>query len=207
MIPKGGGIVNAWTDPELVDRRERLLDILRSYGRLAVAYSGGVDSAGRGQGRARRPGRRDDRRHGGLGEPRAGRAGRGRRTGQEDRDRPPDHPDRGVRRPELPPEQLRPLLLLQERALRPAREPEGRPGGRDDRLGREHGRPGGPPAGHEGGGRARRPPPAPGGRPDQGPRPPAGQGLGPPHLGQAGDPLPVEPDRLRRGRHARSASG
>jgi len=34
-----------WTDPELVDRRERLLAILRGYGRLAVAYSGGVDSA------------------------------------------------------------------------------------------------------------------------------------------------------------------
>ncbi len=34
-----------WSDPEIVDRRERLLDILRGYGRLAVAYSGGVDSA------------------------------------------------------------------------------------------------------------------------------------------------------------------
>ncbi len=37
--------MSAWTDPELVDRRERLLDILRGYGRVAVAYSGGVDSA------------------------------------------------------------------------------------------------------------------------------------------------------------------
>jgi len=37
--------LDAWTDPELVDRRERLLAILRGYGRLAVAYSGGVDSA------------------------------------------------------------------------------------------------------------------------------------------------------------------
>ncbi len=37
--------MDAWTDPELVDRRERLLAILRGYGRLAVAYSGGVDSA------------------------------------------------------------------------------------------------------------------------------------------------------------------
>jgi len=37
--------VGAWTDPELVARRERLLEILRGYGRLAVAYSGGVDSA------------------------------------------------------------------------------------------------------------------------------------------------------------------
>ncbi len=37
--------MDAWTDPELVDRRERLLEILRGYGRLAVAYSGGVDSA------------------------------------------------------------------------------------------------------------------------------------------------------------------
>jgi len=34
-----------WTDPELVARRDRLLQILRGYGRLAVAYSGGVDSA------------------------------------------------------------------------------------------------------------------------------------------------------------------
>jgi uncharacterized protein len=37
--------LSAWNDPELVARRERLLDILRGYGRLAVAYSGGVDSA------------------------------------------------------------------------------------------------------------------------------------------------------------------
>ena len=37
--------MGAWTDPELVSRRERLLEILRGYGRLAVAYSGGVDSA------------------------------------------------------------------------------------------------------------------------------------------------------------------
>jgi uncharacterized protein len=37
--------VSAWTDPELVARRDTLLEILRGYGRLAVAYSGGVDSA------------------------------------------------------------------------------------------------------------------------------------------------------------------
>lgn len=37
--------MSTWTDPELVDRRERLLGIIRGYGRLAVAYSGGVDSA------------------------------------------------------------------------------------------------------------------------------------------------------------------
>jgi len=32
-------------DPELASRRDQLLDTLRSYGRVAVAYSGGVDSA------------------------------------------------------------------------------------------------------------------------------------------------------------------
>ena len=37
--------MSAWTDPELVARRDLLLEILRGYGRLAVAYSGGVDSA------------------------------------------------------------------------------------------------------------------------------------------------------------------
>jgi len=37
--------LSAWNDPELVARRDRLLEILRGYGRLAVAYSGGVDSA------------------------------------------------------------------------------------------------------------------------------------------------------------------
>ena len=35
----------AWTDPTLIDHRDRLLAALRSYGRVAVAYSGGVDSA------------------------------------------------------------------------------------------------------------------------------------------------------------------
>lgn len=34
-----------WNDPELRDRRDRLVDTLRGYGRVAVAYSGGVDSA------------------------------------------------------------------------------------------------------------------------------------------------------------------
>ena len=37
--------MSTWTDPELVARRDTLLEILRGYGRLAVAYSGGVDSA------------------------------------------------------------------------------------------------------------------------------------------------------------------
>ena len=37
--------MSVWTDPELVARRDLLLDTLRGYGRLAVAYSGGVDSA------------------------------------------------------------------------------------------------------------------------------------------------------------------
>ena len=34
-----------WNDPELAARRDLLLETLRGYGRLAVAYSGGVDSA------------------------------------------------------------------------------------------------------------------------------------------------------------------
>lgn len=33
------------SDPELIDQRDRLLETLRGYGRVAVAYSGGVDSA------------------------------------------------------------------------------------------------------------------------------------------------------------------
>ncbi len=37
--------MSVWTDPELVARRDLLLETLRGYGRLAVAYSGGVDSA------------------------------------------------------------------------------------------------------------------------------------------------------------------
>ncbi len=34
-----------WTDPTLIDQRDRLVRTLRGYGRVAVAYSGGVDSA------------------------------------------------------------------------------------------------------------------------------------------------------------------
>jgi uncharacterized protein len=37
--------VGDWTDPTLIDHRDRLLAALRGYGRVAVAYSGGVDSA------------------------------------------------------------------------------------------------------------------------------------------------------------------
>jgi uncharacterized protein len=33
-----------WNDPELGARRDRLVETLRGYGRVAVAYSGGVDS-------------------------------------------------------------------------------------------------------------------------------------------------------------------
>lgn len=33
-----------WNDPQLVDHRDRLLAALRGYGRVAVAYSGGIDS-------------------------------------------------------------------------------------------------------------------------------------------------------------------
>lgn len=34
-----------WNDPQLAATRDRLLDTLRGYGRVAVAFSGGVDSA------------------------------------------------------------------------------------------------------------------------------------------------------------------
>jgi uncharacterized protein len=37
--------VGEWTDPTLIDQRDRLISTLRGYGRVAVAYSGGVDSA------------------------------------------------------------------------------------------------------------------------------------------------------------------
>jgi uncharacterized protein len=37
--------VGEWTDPTLIDQRDRLVETLRGYGRVAVAYSGGVDSA------------------------------------------------------------------------------------------------------------------------------------------------------------------
>ncbi|HMB04186.1 MAG TPA: ATP-dependent sacrificial sulfur transferase LarE [Isosphaeraceae bacterium] len=33
-----------WNDPALIVRRDRLIDTLRGYGRVAVAFSGGVDS-------------------------------------------------------------------------------------------------------------------------------------------------------------------
>ena len=36
--------LSEWNDPELVAQRDRLLETLRGYGRVAVAYSGGVDS-------------------------------------------------------------------------------------------------------------------------------------------------------------------
>ena len=45
MVLRKGWTVSAGTDADVVARRERLLEILRGYGRLAVAYSGGVDSA------------------------------------------------------------------------------------------------------------------------------------------------------------------
>ncbi len=37
--------MGAWTDPTLIDQRDRLISTLKGYGRVAVAYSGGVDSA------------------------------------------------------------------------------------------------------------------------------------------------------------------
>ena len=46
--------------------------------------------------------------------------------------------------------------------------------------------------------------PAPGMRSQQGRCPRPGPRLGPAHLGQAGDPLPLQPDRLRRGSHPRT---
>jgi uncharacterized protein len=36
--------LSTWDDPALIDQRDRLLATLRGYGRVAVAFSGGVDS-------------------------------------------------------------------------------------------------------------------------------------------------------------------
>jgi uncharacterized protein len=36
--------LSAWTDPDLIAQRDRLLETLRGYGRVAVAFSGGIDS-------------------------------------------------------------------------------------------------------------------------------------------------------------------
>ncbi len=36
--------MSVWNDPALSGRRDRLIDTLRGYGRVAVAFSGGVDS-------------------------------------------------------------------------------------------------------------------------------------------------------------------
>ena len=33
-----------WTDPNLRSQRDALINTLRGYGRVAVAYSGGIDS-------------------------------------------------------------------------------------------------------------------------------------------------------------------
>jgi uncharacterized protein len=37
--------LSEWNDPRLAELRDRLIDTLRGYGRVAVAFSGGVDSA------------------------------------------------------------------------------------------------------------------------------------------------------------------
>ncbi len=39
------GATDSWNNSELAAHRDRLLETLRDYGRVAVAYSGGVDSA------------------------------------------------------------------------------------------------------------------------------------------------------------------
>lgn len=41
--PARGG-ADPWADPALAARRDRLVETLRGYGRVAVAYSGGIDS-------------------------------------------------------------------------------------------------------------------------------------------------------------------
>src|SRR5919112_1290476 len=50
MTTKGLGrrrrcVLSDWNDPRLISQRDRLLETLAGYGRVAVAYSGGVDSA------------------------------------------------------------------------------------------------------------------------------------------------------------------
>ena len=100
--------------------------------------------------------------------------------------------------------QHRPLLFLQERAVRPALRLAGELGVDVIASGREPRRRGRPPPRHAGRGRERRAASPAGVRAGQGRRPRPGQGLGPAHLGQARDPLPLQPDRLRRGRDSRA---
>src|SRR5215212_4504372 len=42
--PRGRCALSAWNDPDLIARRDALLATLKGYGRVAVAFSGGVDS-------------------------------------------------------------------------------------------------------------------------------------------------------------------
>ena len=107
--------------PDLLARRDRLLEILRGLGRVAVAFSGGIDSTVVAQAAYLALGERavavtaDS-----ASVPRAEieEARRlARRIGI--RHRLVQH--RGVRRPRLRPQRRHALLLLQERAVRPHR--------------------------------------------------------------------------------------
>ena len=197
-----------WTesDPTLNAHRDRLLETLRGYGRVAVAFSGGVDSTVVAQAAYDALGDRaiavtavsDSLASGELEEAEA----LARQIGIR---------HRVIRTEEFAdPNYLRNQT---DRCYFCKSELYGRlsgmleqAGGRRDRLRRQHGRHGRPPPGHACRRRERRAAPAPGMRARQGGRPGPGPGLGPAHLGQAGDPVPLQPDRLRRRGLAPSAS-
>ena len=180
------------TDPALVAHRDRLLETLRGYGRVAVAFSGGVDStvvaqAARvalGDAAVAVTAVSDSLAAGELEEAEAlaRRIGIAHRVIRTEEFADPNYLRNNTDRCYFCKSELYGRL---SGAARHA-------GRRRDRLGRQHRRLGRPPPRHARRGRERRPAPAPGVRPGQGRGPRPGQGLGPARPGTSRRP-PASP--------------